>query len=88
VENVNNIFQNISQIKSEGESTFDAYTAYIDHEMSAGDPSRIQCVFERAVKDNCLYPQLWTRYIKYLVSITFNAYIIDLFTLPKTKVAN
>ncbi|XP_075070084.1 spliceosome associated factor 3, U4/U6 recycling protein [Mixophyes fleayi] len=42
------------------------YQAYIDLEMKAGDPARIQLIFERALAENCLVPDLWARYTQYL----------------------
>ncbi|XP_066459934.1 squamous cell carcinoma antigen recognized by T-cells 3 [Eleutherodactylus coqui] len=42
------------------------YQAYIDFETKEGDPARIQLVFERALADNCLVPDLWARYTQYL----------------------
>ncbi|KFW01202.1 Squamous cell carcinoma antigen recognized by T-cells 3, partial [Eurypyga helias] len=42
------------------------YQAYIDFEMKAGDPARIQLVYERALAENCLVPDLWARYNQYL----------------------
>ncbi|KAM9098041.1 squamous cell carcinoma antigen recognized by T-cells 3 isoform X1 [Sarcophilus harrisii] len=42
------------------------YQAYIDFELKAGDPARIQLVFERALAENCLVPDLWARYNQYL----------------------
>ncbi|MEE6509576.1 hypothetical protein FKM82_026923 [Ascaphus truei] len=42
------------------------YQAYIDFEMKAGDPARIQLIFERALAENCLVPDLWARYTEYL----------------------
>lgn len=43
------------------------YQAYIDFEMKIGDPARIQLIFERALVENCLVPDLWIRYSQYLV---------------------
>ena len=43
------------------------YQAYIDFEMKVGDPARIQLIFERALVENCLVPDLWIRYSQYLV---------------------
>ncbi|KAL8580978.1 hypothetical protein ACOMHN_017544 [Nucella lapillus] len=43
-----------------------AYQQYLDFEGSEGDPARMQCLFERAILDNCLVPELWVRYTKYL----------------------
>ncbi|XP_067861844.1 squamous cell carcinoma antigen recognized by T-cells 3 [Heptranchias perlo] len=42
------------------------YQAYIDFEMKGGDPSRIQIIFERALSENCLVPDLWARFTLYL----------------------
>ncbi|KAJ7309841.1 hypothetical protein JRQ81_007914 [Phrynocephalus forsythii] len=42
------------------------YQAYIDFEMKAGDPARIQLTYERALAENCLVPDLWARYTQYL----------------------
>ncbi|XP_053136369.1 squamous cell carcinoma antigen recognized by T-cells 3 [Hemicordylus capensis] len=42
------------------------YQAYIDFETKAGDPARIQLIYERAVAENCLVPDLWARYTQYL----------------------
>ncbi|XP_030647557.1 spliceosome associated factor 3, U4/U6 recycling protein [Chanos chanos] len=42
------------------------YQTYIDYELSDGDPARIQLVFERALAENCLVPDLWVKYTTYL----------------------
>uniref|UniRef100_A0A4W3ILM4 Spliceosome associated factor 3, U4/U6 recycling protein n=1 Tax=Callorhinchus milii TaxID=7868 RepID=A0A4W3ILM4_CALMI len=42
------------------------YQFYIDFEMKTGDPARIQIIFERALAENCLVPDLWTRFTLYL----------------------
>ncbi|CAN0057702.1 unnamed protein product, partial [Lampetra planeri] len=42
------------------------YQAYIECELKEGDPARVQLVFERALADNCLVPDLWAQYTKYL----------------------
>ncbi|XP_070807421.1 squamous cell carcinoma antigen recognized by T-cells 3 [Pituophis catenifer annectens] len=42
------------------------YQAYIDFEMKVGDPARIQLIYERALDENCLVPDLWARYTQYL----------------------
>lgn len=44
----------------------EVYQAYIQHEMKSGDTARIQCIFERALKDNCLIADLWLQYTTYL----------------------
>lgn len=48
-------------------SLLEAYNKYLDFELLEGDPARIQCLFERALQENCLQPDLWLRYTKYLV---------------------
>ncbi|KAM6964962.1 squamous cell carcinoma antigen recognized by T-cells 3 [Aplochiton taeniatus] len=42
------------------------YQAYIDYELKEGDPARIQIIFERALAENCLVPDMWAKYTKYL----------------------
>uniref|UniRef100_A0A8C1MED9 Spliceosome associated factor 3, U4/U6 recycling protein n=1 Tax=Cyprinus carpio TaxID=7962 RepID=A0A8C1MED9_CYPCA len=42
------------------------YQAYIDFEMKEGDPARVQIIFERALAENCLVPDLWIKYTTYL----------------------
>ncbi|XP_054852695.1 squamous cell carcinoma antigen recognized by T-cells 3 [Eublepharis macularius] len=42
------------------------HQAYIDFEVKAGDPARIQLTYERALAENCLVPDLWARYTQYL----------------------
>eukprot|EP00795_Rhopilema_esculentum_P015566 gene15566-6831_t len=42
------------------------YRDYIALEMKDGDPARVQCIYERAIKDNCLDPSLWIEYTEYL----------------------
>uniref|UniRef100_A0A8C1SX66 Spliceosome associated factor 3, U4/U6 recycling protein n=1 Tax=Cyprinus carpio TaxID=7962 RepID=A0A8C1SX66_CYPCA len=42
------------------------YQAYIDFEMKEGDPARVQIIFERALAENCLVPDLWIKYTMYL----------------------
>jgi len=43
------------------------YQSYIDYEKKSGDPARVQCIYERAITDNCLNSQLWLQYLQYLV---------------------
>nr|CAB3265871.1 squamous cell carcinoma antigen recognized by T-cells 3 [Phallusia mammillata] len=45
----------------------DAYHQYIEYEKESHDPARVQCIYERAIADNCLNSDLWFQYIKYLV---------------------
>lgn len=42
------------------------YQAYIDFELKEGDPARVQITFERALAENCLVPDMWTKYTTYL----------------------
>ncbi|XP_076126245.1 spliceosome associated factor 3, U4/U6 recycling protein isoform X1 [Alosa pseudoharengus] len=42
------------------------YQSYIDCEVKDGDPARIQIIFERALVENCLVPDLWEKYTTYL----------------------
>ncbi|XP_068594447.1 squamous cell carcinoma antigen recognized by T-cells 3 [Brachionichthys hirsutus] len=42
------------------------YQTYIDFEMKEGDPARIQITFERALAENCLVPDMWTKCTQYL----------------------
>lgn len=42
------------------------YQAYIDYELKEGDPARIQMIFERALAENCLVPDMWAKYTTYL----------------------
>ncbi|XP_062873826.1 squamous cell carcinoma antigen recognized by T-cells 3 [Trichomycterus rosablanca] len=42
------------------------YQSLIDFEMKDGDPARVQIIFERALAENCLVPDLWARYTTYL----------------------
>jgi len=37
------------------------------------------CIFERAVADNCLRPELWIRYVNYVVCICMFCCIFQLF---------
>ncbi|KAL0979339.1 hypothetical protein UPYG_G00183830 [Umbra pygmaea] len=42
------------------------YQSYIEYEQKEGDPARIQIIFERALAENCLVPDMWAKYTKYL----------------------
>lgn len=51
------------------------YQSYIEYEMKEGDPARVQIIFERALGENCLVPDLWAKYTTYLVSVrTYRVY--------------
>ncbi|KAF3850836.1 hypothetical protein F7725_012608 [Dissostichus mawsoni] len=42
------------------------YQAFLDFELKEGDPARIQIIYERALAENCLVPDMWTKYTTYL----------------------
>ncbi|KAM9446569.1 squamous cell carcinoma antigen recognized by T-cells 3 [Clarias gariepinus] len=42
------------------------YQSYIEFEIKDGDPARVQIIFERALGENCLVPDLWAKYTTYL----------------------
>ncbi|TSW89613.1 Squamous cell carcinoma antigen recognized by T-cells 3 [Bagarius yarrelli] len=42
------------------------YQHYIEFEIKEGDPARVQIIFERALGENCLVPDLWAKYTTYL----------------------
>jgi len=44
------------------------YKSYLNYELKKGDPARIQCLYERAMKENCLVGDMWTEYTSYLDS--------------------
>ena len=43
----------------------ETYKDYLEVEVSIGDPSRVMCLFERALQDNCLVGDLWSKYIQF-----------------------
>ncbi|XP_067033706.1 squamous cell carcinoma antigen recognized by T-cells 3-like isoform X1 [Acropora muricata] len=44
------------------------YKSYLEYELKNGDAARIQCLYERAMKENCLIGDMWTEYTSYLDS--------------------
>ncbi|XP_020022691.2 squamous cell carcinoma antigen recognized by T-cells 3 isoform X2 [Castor canadensis] len=73
IQNYNKALQQLEKYKPYEEALLEAeaprlaeYQAYIDFEMKLGDPARIQLIFERALVENCLVPDLWIRYSQYL----------------------
>ncbi|XP_049623727.1 squamous cell carcinoma antigen recognized by T-cells 3 isoform X2 [Suncus etruscus] len=73
VQSYNKALQQLEKYKPYEEALLSAeaprlaeYQAYIDFEMKIGDPARIQLIFERALVENCLVPDLWIRYSQYL----------------------
>ncbi|XP_060070147.1 squamous cell carcinoma antigen recognized by T-cells 3-like [Ylistrum balloti] len=53
-------------LESSESPRLEEYRAYIEFELKEGDPTRIQCVFERAIQENSLNSDLWLQYTKYL----------------------
>ncbi|KAG0416080.1 hypothetical protein HPB47_006756 [Ixodes persulcatus] len=51
----------------EGTPALSTYLSYLDFEEAQGDPTRVQSLYERAISDHCLVPELWERYMAYLV---------------------
>lgn len=41
------------------------YFRYIEYEELKGTPQRVQCIYERAIVDNCLVSDLWVKYTRY-----------------------
>lgn len=41
------------------------YLRYIEYEETNGSPLRVQCIYERAITDNCLNSDLWMKFVKY-----------------------
>uniref|UniRef100_A0A7N5KIU4 Spliceosome associated factor 3, U4/U6 recycling protein n=1 Tax=Ailuropoda melanoleuca TaxID=9646 RepID=A0A7N5KIU4_AILME len=73
IQNYNKALQQLERYKPYEEALLQAeaprlaeYQAYIDFEMKVGDPARVQLIFERALVENCLVPDLWIRYSQYL----------------------
>ncbi|KAF6278436.1 spliceosome associated factor 3, U4/U6 recycling protein [Rhinolophus ferrumequinum] len=73
IQNYNKALQQLEKYKPYEDALLEAeaprlaeYQAYIDFEMKVGDPARIQLIFERALVENCLVPDLWIRYSQYL----------------------
>ncbi|EMP37147.1 Squamous cell carcinoma antigen recognized by T-cells 3 [Chelonia mydas] len=66
IKNYKKALQQMEKNKPYEEALLAEYQAYIDFEMKAGDPARIQLIYERALAENCLVPDLWARYNQYL----------------------
>ncbi|XP_047552927.1 squamous cell carcinoma antigen recognized by T-cells 3 isoform X1 [Lutra lutra] len=73
IQNYNKALQQLERYKPYEEALLQAesprlaeYQAYIDFEMKIGDPARVQLIFERALVENCLVPDLWIRYTQFL----------------------
>ncbi|RDD39002.1 Squamous cell carcinoma antigen recognized by T-cells 3 [Trichoplax sp. H2] len=48
------------------ESTLEGYKNYIEFEKTTNEPARIQCLYERSLRNHCLSPELWQSYTQYL----------------------
>ncbi|XP_039268549.2 spliceosome associated factor 3, U4/U6 recycling protein-like isoform X1 [Styela clava] len=42
------------------------YQNYIQHEIKLGALERVQCIYERALVENCLNSDFWIQYLKYM----------------------
>lgn len=51
-------------------ANLEVYNKYVDFELSCSNPptppSRIKCLFERAITDHCLNVELWLKYLTWL----------------------
>ncbi|EDO37342.1 predicted protein, partial [Nematostella vectensis] len=56
------------ELNSNKSNSLEAYKNYLKYEVQKGEPVRIVCLYERALKDNCLYSDLWMEYTTYLDS--------------------
>lgn len=54
------------------------YKEYINFEISRQQPVRIQCIFERAIKDNCLDVSLWLLYITYVSKLNIESIVLPI----------
>ena len=63
---VNNLFD-LMQGSAQSPKTTE-FKSYLEYELKKGDPARTQCLYERAMKENCLVGDMWTEYTSYLVS--------------------
>ncbi|XP_069683993.1 squamous cell carcinoma antigen recognized by T-cells 3 [Periplaneta americana] len=68
-------------LSSDDASRAEHYRAYVQHEISEGDPARVQCLYERAVAELCLDASIWLEYVEYL----YSTLKIDTVVLPVCK---
>ncbi|KAI2804165.1 Squamous cell carcinoma antigen recognized by T-cells 3 [Blomia tropicalis] len=57
---------------------YQEYLNYIDEEIKNDNLSRTQCLFERAINDNCLQAELWLKYLKFCD----RKFVVDTILLP------
>ena len=48
------------------ETSLENYNSYLEHAILNFDPSHINCLFERAIKDHPIQSELWVKYAQYL----------------------
>ena len=66
-------FDNLVSLQLQAEAPrYAEYVSYLAHEEGQNDPARIQVLYERAIQENCLIPELWSKYTKYIVSRLLN----------------
>ena len=58
--------EDISQSAENAAKNKEHYKEYLDFEISAGQPTRITCLFERWVTEHCLDPEVWLKYLRFL----------------------
>jgi len=64
-------------ISKTGSEQLQVYQDYIVFEQNKGEPPRIICLFERALKDHCLVPDVWLKYTAYLDKLKSRSQIRD-----------
>jgi hypothetical protein len=66
-------------LRKEGEAKVAVYKNYIEHEKDKGrgDPSRVQLLYERAVTDFALNPELWLEYVYFVDCILNIAHVAE-----------
>jgi len=57
-----------SLANTEGAEQLDKFLQYVALEKEEGEPARVQCLYERAVAEQCLVDVLWEEYLAYMES--------------------
>lgn len=53
-------------LTSAADTKLEEYRSYIAYEVKGDDPARVQCLYERAIVDNCLNSEFWCEYTNYM----------------------
>ncbi len=56
-----------SSIAADDAAKLAAYLEYLAYEKANGEPPRVHVLYERAVSDLALVPEIWVSYCHYLV---------------------